>query len=135
MTPADCNALDAEAINEPPFSNSDEGHAWLDANCATCIHDKPARHGDEGNGCPLILIALTGKTPLQWLHGPRDEHGRYSRATQYTCVMYRHEDDGPGPEPTPIPDPPGQLTLAPRERFEGVRMLTSIPQPVREGAA
>ena len=127
MTPDDYEQLYAESLDEPAFSNSDEGYAWLDANCARCIHDKPAREGDDGNGCPLILISLMGRRPIQWLDGPRDERGLYSREGQYHCVEFRHEDDGPGPEPTPLPDPPGQCVLLPREDFEGVRMLT--PQP------
>lgn len=125
MTPDDYGRLYAEAIDEPAFSNSDEGMAWMDANCWTCIHDKPARQGDDANGCPLVLITLMGKRPVQFLDGPRDEHGRYSRAGQYRCVEYRHEDDGPA-DPQPIPDPPGQLVLVPREPFEGHRMLTAL---------
>jgi hypothetical protein len=108
--------------DDSAFSNSDEGYGWMDANCATCIHEKPTRQGDDANGCPLILITLMGKRPAQFLDGPRDEHGRYSRAGQYMCTEYRHEDDGPT-DPTPIPDPPGQLTLVPRESYEGHRML------------
>ena len=121
MTPDDYSRLYDEARDEPAFSNSDEGMAWMDANCATCIHDKPARQGDDGNGCPLVLITLMGKRPIQFLDGPRDEHGRYSLAGQYHCVEYRHEDDGPT-DPQPVPDPPGQLTLLPRDDYTGVRM-------------
>lgn len=124
MIPDDPHQLWAEARDQPPFSNGTEGDGWMDANCSTCIHDKPAREDDYANACPLLLIALTGRTPAQWLDGPRDERGLYSIAGQYRCIYYRHEDDGPGPEPTPIPDPPGQLTLMPRGRFEGHRMLT-----------
>jgi hypothetical protein len=122
MTPDDYNRLYEEARDKPAFSNSDEGMNWMDANCATCIHDKPARQGDDPNGCPLVLITLMGKRPLQFLDGPRDEHGRYSRAGQYHCTEYRHEDDGPT-DPQPIPDPPGQLTLVPRDDYQGHRML------------
>lgn len=128
MTPDDYGRLYAEALDEPAFSNSDEGYNWMGANCLTCIHDKPTRHGDDANGCPLILITLMGKRPVQYLDGPLDEHGRYSMASQYTCIEYRHENDGPGPEPQPIPDPSGQLTLLPRETYEGHRMLTSLPE-------
>lgn len=127
MTPDDYGRLYEEAIDEPAFSNSDEGIGWMDANCATCIHDKPARQGDDANGCPLVLITLTGKRPIQFLDGPRNEQGLYSIARQYTCTEYRHEDDGPT-DPQPIPDPPGQLTLLPRETYEGHRMLTTVPQ-------
>ncbi len=121
----DQDTLWAQSRDESPFSNGTEGYGWMAANCGTCIHDKPARHGDEGNGCPLILLALVGRTPAQWLEGPRDENGWYAIATQYTCIEYRNENDGPGPEPRPIPTPPGQGELIPREPFEGTRMLTS----------
>jgi len=119
----DRDALYSESRDRPPFANGTEGYGWMAANCDTCIWDRPARHGDEGNGCPLLLIALVGRTPAQWLDGPRDEQGLYRIADQYHCVEYRHEDAGPGPEPQPVPTPPGQGELLPRGLFEGVRML------------
>ncbi|MEW1754106.1 hypothetical protein [Streptomyces angustmyceticus] len=128
MTLGGCDALYDEARNEPAFSNSDEGLGWMENWCGRCIHDKAQRaETPTGPGCPLVMVALMGRRPIQWLDGPRDEHGRYSIADQYHCVEYRHEDDGPA-EPQPIPDPPGQLTLAPRTDYEGVRMLTQ-PAP------
>lgn len=111
------DALYDEARDEPPFSNSD-GYGWFDNNCGTCLHDKPARTGGGLGGCPLVTVALMGRTPRQWLASTGSD--------RWTCVEYRHEDDGPV-EPQPIPDPPGQLVLAPREEFEGVRMLTAWP--------
>lgn len=121
-------ALWNEARDEPPFSNGTEGDGWVYANCGTCWHDREQRNTEIlGPGCPLVMVALNGRTPIQWLDGPRDNHGRYSIAGQYHCVEYRHEDDGPA-EPQPIPDPPGQMTLAPRADYEGVRMLTQ-PTP------
>ncbi|MFD6113655.1 hypothetical protein ACFWG0_26580 [Streptomyces yangpuensis] len=126
MSLDDYDRLYEEARDEPAFSNGDEGYSWIDANCSTCIHDKEQRDSMSG-GCPLILISLMGRTPIQWLD--QKQEGRlYSRQGQYQCIEYRHEDDGPV-EPQPIPDPPGQLTLAPRDDFEGVRMLTPLPEP------
>lgn len=127
MSPDDYSRLYDEARDEPAFSNSDEGIGWMANWCDRCIHDKPARNGDDANGCPLVLISLMDRRPIQWLDGPRNEQGRYSLADQYHCIEFRSENDGPGPEPQPIPDPPGQLTFAPREPFEGVRMLTAWP--------
>lgn len=118
-----------ESRDARPFANSTEGYGWFAANCETCIHDKPARRGDEGNGCPLILLALVGRTPAQWLDGPRDENGLYSIAGQYTCIEYRHENDGPA-DPRPVPTPPGQGELFGRDGFEGHRMLTALPKAV-----
>jgi hypothetical protein len=46
---------------------------------------------------------------------------------QYTCVEYRHEDDGPA-DPRPVPTPPGQGELFARDGFEGHRMLTALPE-------
>ncbi|MFE4177532.1 hypothetical protein ACFRR7_36770 [Streptomyces sp. NPDC056909] len=115
------DALFDAALDEPAFSNSDEGLGWTEANCSTCVHDRPARTGDGLGGCPLILVSLMGRRPVEWLDGPRDERGRYSMAGQYLCVEYRHEDDGPT-DPRPVPDPPGQLELFPRGPYEGVRM-------------
>lgn len=125
MNPS-ADALYDEARDEPAFSNSTEGYGWMDANCATCIHDKDQRDNAEqpGPGCPLVMVALLGRRPIQWLDGPRNEQGLYSLASQYTCIEYRHEDDGPT-DPQPIPDPPGQLTLLPRDDYQGHRMLTT----------
>lgn len=115
------------ARGESPFSNGTCGYGWMDAWCNQCIHDKPARQGDDGNGCPLIMVALVGRTPAEWLPGDPYTDSGFSIPKQYTCVMFRHEDDGGDPEPKPIPDPPGQLTLFPRDGFEGVRMLKPVP--------
>lgn len=127
--------LYAEAIDEPPFSNADEGYGWAANWCDRCVHDKDQR-GEEitGPGCSLLAVALMGRTPIQWLDQKRvTPDGRmyetYSRQDQYHCINFRDEDDGPGGEPQPIPDPPGQLTLLPRETYEGVRMLTPLDEP------
>jgi hypothetical protein len=123
--------LYAEAIDEPPFSNADEGYGWTANWCDRCIHDKDQR-GDQitGPGCPLLTVALMGRTPIQWLDQKRIENGKltapYSRQDQYHCINFRDENDGPGGEPQPIPDPPGQLTLLGRDDYEGVRMLTPL---------
>jgi hypothetical protein len=114
------------ALDKPAFSNSDEGLGWLDANCSRCAHDRPARQGRESEGCPLILVAFMERTPAEWLEGDRS-----SIAGRYTCVMFRHEDDGGDPEPKPIPTPPGQGELFPRAGLEGVRMLKPLPAEVR----
>lgn len=126
MTPDDYDRLYAESRDRPAFANGTEGYGWVAANCDRCVHDKPARQGDEANGCPLVLITLLGRTPAQFLDGPRDENGLYGIADQYHCIEFRSEDDGPGPEPRPIPTPPGQLELLPRAPYEGHRMLTPL---------
>lgn len=109
-----------------PFSNGTEGYAWLENWCGRCINDKPAREGDEANGCPLVLVALLGRTPVEWVD-QWDGKSPFPLGDNYHCILFRDEDDGPDPEPKPIPDPPGQLTLAPREPYEAARMLTTYP--------
>ncbi|MEV8639242.1 hypothetical protein AB0395_47065 [Streptosporangium sp. NPDC051023] len=118
----------AKAREGSPFSNSTEGECWMENNCEQCVHDRPARTGNPADGCPLVLVAYLDKTPAEWM---RNEGFRLG--DQYTCVMFRPEDD-PGPdEPTPAPDPPGQLTLCPREPYERPgRMYVDI-RPVEAG--
>lgn len=116
----------ARARQRSAFSNGTEADCWFEANCGTCVHDKPARNGDPGNGCPLIMVAYMDRTPVEWL-----EQEGIRLGDQYHCVMYRSEDD-PGPnEPTPIPDPPDQEVLFPRDGFERpARMFVdTAPQP------
>lgn len=111
------------AHDERPFSNSTEGYAWMRAHCATCIHDKPTRQGREHDGCALIALSMGGYTPAEWIPGDPQVDGGWDPTKLFMCVEYSHEDDGGNPEPKPIPDPPGQLTLFPRDGLEGVRML------------
>lgn len=125
MSPDDYAALLAESRSEPAFANGTEGYGWMGANCDRCIHDKPARDGSDARGCPLVLITLEGRTPAQFLDGPRDEQGRYGIADQYVCTEFRSEDD-PDPTPRPVPVPDGQGELLPREPFEGHRMLAPL---------
>lgn len=117
----------AQARPVMPFSNSDHGMSWMSRWCDQCVHDRPARQGREAEGCALVLVALMGRTPAQWLtpDGVGDYH----------CVEFRGEDDGPGPEPTPIPDPPGQLVLFDRAPFEGFRMFVGASVLVGAGVA
>jgi hypothetical protein len=125
----------AAAIDNPPFSNGDEGYGWMYHWCDRCINDKGTRDGSNPQGCPLVCVALMGRTPIEWLDQKRVVDGKlqpYSRGGQYQCTYFRDEEDGGGDgEPKPIPDPPGQLTLVPREPYERpARMLTDYPTPV-----
>lgn len=118
MIPGGVDVLFEQAREGAPFSNSDQGCGWMARWCDRCVHDRDAREGRLG-GCPLVTVALMGRTPAQWLT-PDAESAVFA---EYHCVEFRGEDDGPGPEPQPVPDPPGQLCLWPREPFEGVRMF------------
>lgn len=119
-----------EARDEHTFSNSSQWDIWSAKNCDRCFWDKPARQGDEANGCPLILIALEGKRPAEWLL----ESEQAAIHADYTCTEYRHEDDG-DPEPRPIPTPDGQGELLPREPFEGHRMLSPLGDSAHAAAS
>ncbi|ASU81530.1 hypothetical protein CDO52_00865 [Nocardiopsis gilva YIM 90087] len=121
----------ARARERAPFANGTEGYAWIGQWCGSCVHDREGR-AMTGPGCPLILVSLMGRTPAEWLDGPRDEQGLCSLHDQYHCMYFRDEDDGGDPEPRPIPDPPGQEALLTREGLEGARMLTGCPQPAKE---
>lgn len=124
MTPDDYDRLYEESREGSPFSNSSQGYGWMANNCDRCVHDKPARQGNEGQGCPLILLALVGRTPAQWLTASDDDWV----FANFQCTEFRDENGGPGPEPKPIPTPPGQGELLPRADFEGHRMLTTAPE-------
>jgi hypothetical protein len=119
-----------DARDETTFSNSSQWDIWSAKNCDRCFWDKPARQEDPAKGCPLILIALDGKRPAEWLLQSEEA----AIHADYTCTEFRHEDDG-DPEPRPIPTPDGQGELLPREPFEGHRMLTQVPEPSRTGGA
>lgn len=114
---------DPKPIDHVPFSNSTEGEIWMAHWCEHCIHDKPARENDPGNGCSHILTALSGMTPAEWIAGdwPGD----------YWCVDFRPEDDGGGGR-APEDPMPGQGELLPREPYEGTRMFADVVGETRQ---
>lgn len=119
MSVPDYDQAWATAQERPAFSNGTEGECWMERNCYRCVNDDPNK------GCELLLVALMGRTPAEWTPDRPS-----SISEQYRCMYFRNKEDGGGdPEPKPIPDPPGQLTLAPREQYEATRMLTAYPQP------
>lgn len=107
------------------FSNGTEVDCWMERNCYRCVHDAELRRG-EGPGCPVALVIYEDRIPAEWTP---DKPGHLGE--QWRCIYFRTEDDGDDPEPTPIPDPPGQLTLCPREPLERpARMLVPLREPV-----
>ena len=96
-----------------PFSNGTEGYGWMDNWCDRCVHDKGTRDGTDDRGCPLVMVALMERTPIEWIDGPRDEQGRYSIEDQYHCTEFRDENDGGDDDPDPGPPPvaPGQVDM------------------------
>ena len=122
----DYDRLYAESEDKSAFSNGTEWEIWSYNWCHRCMVDAPFRNGIAKTGCPLILIAMLGRTPLQWLRP--DDMVAYPR--DYHCIEFRAPGDGGG-EPKPKPTPPGQSVLFEREQVAGRRMLTSA-EPVRE---
>lgn len=122
------NEIEATARDVSPFSNGTEWEIWAANWCwAPCRNPVEAHWQDyeEGKvkeqlpgfegGCPLILCAMMGKTPTEWLEQPDDSPDRFH------CIEFR-EDDEDGGEPQPIPDDPNQCELFPRPEPQ-VRML------------
>ncbi|MFJ9114432.1 hypothetical protein ACIRJO_02665 [Streptomyces sp. NPDC102394] len=118
----------AAARDESTFSNSSQWEVWSAKNCDRCIHDRPARQGDDGNGCPLILISLLGKRPAEW----QTQSAEDDVFADYTCTEFRH-DDAPAPQARPVSVSPGQGELLPCEPYE-VR-CTVTPRPPSGPAA
>lgn len=110
-----------------PFSNGTEGYGWMANWCDRCTRDAPFRNGIASTGCPLILISLSERTPAEWLDGPRDEHGRYSIADQYTCIEFKAPGGGGG-GPRPKPEPPDMDGLFERPETH-TRMYVQTPEP------
>lgn len=122
--------IERDARDGSPFSNGTSGEIWMHNWCQKpCAHDGPFQRGETDEGCPLILLALTGKTPIEWLEqdGSQDYH----------CIEFRDESSGggePGPR-RPQPEMPGQEELFPAEAtHQGVRMFTDVVDEVRREA-
>lgn len=96
-------ALLNSATNTPPFSNSTEGDAFTATWCDQCVVDRPAREGRYADACQILLVALSGKTPAEWL--PQD---RLRLGYMYRCTAFRRDRR---PPPAPPPEVPGQLAL------------------------
>ena len=110
----------AAASDKRPFSNGTEGYAWTDSWCDRCVNDRGARDGTDERGCPLLMVALMGKTPAEWIEQPWQQiKGRPAGETAptlgdtYHCTEFRDEDNGGGDEPEPGPPPvhPGQVDM------------------------
>lgn len=120
----------ATPIDEMPFSNSDEGCAFTANWCDRCIHDKPARQDRYEDACGILLVALCGQTPGEWIEqewGVPPSGGRPAPPIdRYHCVEFRDERDGPPPRTEPLPTPPGQGELIPVEPYVGTRMFADV---------
>lgn len=118
--------IDKDARDGSPFSNSTSGEMWMSRWCHRCANDSPEMV-DRGEGCPLILVALCGRTPVEWL----EQEG----IQDYHCIEFRPEDDGGGDDKQkPPPQPmPGQVELFPStDTHQGVRMFKDVVDEVRQ---
>lgn len=68
------------------FSNGYEAEDWQDAWCGTCRHDSQGVVTPAGQAevfCPLVDVALLGRTPAEWT-----EIDRTALAGRYRCERY-----------------------------------------------
>jgi len=125
--------ITATARDKPPFSNGTEGHGWMENWCYRCHNPAELawRRYEEGKrktaptefpgGCPLICVALLGKTPTEWMEQPEYRYG-----DQYHCIEFRGPDGGGNGEPRPRRDPPGMDGLFPQPE----RRTRMLKQPI-----
>lgn len=100
------NEVTAAAVAGAPFSSSDDGYAWMSVFCDRCLRDAPFRNGINDTGCPILLVAMTGRTPAQW-RGERNG---------YQCAEFR---------------PVGSRAPKPRARREPRSMSGLFDRPAR----
>lgn len=107
----DFDDIDADARPGSPFSNSTDGEMWMGQWCYRCNIDAPFQREESSEGCPLILIALTRRTPAEWTR---------TGLSDYTCAEFvedkgdtadTHEGPAAARLPQPIEPMPGQLDL------------------------
>ena len=129
--------IQADAKPGSPFSNGTEGYAWMGNWCERCTNN------DEETElwCPLLTVALLGKTPVEWIEQPwrswNDANGvehppAPSLGDKYHCIEFedrRDPDDGDDPEPEP--EPPvceGQLDIVDLYLDAAIDQLTTAPE-------
>lgn len=108
------------------FSNGTEWECWSANWCDRCLRDAPFRNGISSQGCPLLLVAMTGeRIPGEWMeqewvagHPPLD---------RYSCIEFKAPGGGRGGEPKPKPEPPDMDGLFPRPDRH-TRMYVPVPQ-------
>jgi hypothetical protein len=73
---------EATAADRSPFSNGFEWDVWSARWCHRCLND-------ANEDCPLILVAMLGKTPSQWVEGEI-----LGLETRYSCNGFEDLPDG-----------------------------------------
>lgn len=104
----DQDTIEANATDGSPFSNGTTGYDWMGRWCDVCKIDGPFQRGVADLGCPIVLVAMLGKTPAEWVEtGVQD----------YCCTEFIPDDHGGDdgdPEPHPLFPPPvveGQVDM------------------------
>lgn len=130
--------IEATARDVSPFSNGTEWEIWaanwcwrpcmnpVEANWQRYEDGKGPAPEDFPGGCPLILVAMMGKTPSEWIEQPDNGY-----QNDYHCIEFRDEE-GDGGEPEPVPDPPGMIELFPRP--EPTTRMLAVPELPRQPA-
>jgi len=81
----DYGEIDQDAKDESAFSNSTESVPWIANWCDNCVHDDE----DVGTGgCDIMLVALMGKTPAEWVPDKPMSLGH-----QYRCKEFEPTDE------------------------------------------
>ncbi|GAB4582602.1 hypothetical protein [Nocardia sp. IFM 10818] len=73
------------AHDVPPFSNGTEWEIWQYGMCMGGGTQARRCVNDDNDDCPLIALAVTGRTPAEWT-GP---HGRYQCGEKTTPAQAR----------------------------------------------
>lgn len=100
----DYDAIYDDAKPGSPFSNGTSGEMWMSNWCYRCKVDAPFNRGETDQGCPLLLVAMVGRTPKEWTEtGLQDYH----------CSEFRPDDEGDGDDPLPpsVPVCDGQTDM------------------------
>lgn len=99
----------ADARQESAFSNGSMWDHWADRWCYRCTKDS-VEMVERGEGCPLIMVALTGRTPLEWTAA--SEQDRIFGSYHCSEFVERRDDGDDRPvEPPPHPVVDGQVDI------------------------
>ena len=108
----DLDAIMGDAREGSPFSNGTSVEMWMGDWCYRCKVDAPFQRDESPTGCPLIMVALLGKTPAEWAEtGMQDYH-----CSEFDEDHGDDGDDGEGPPagptwPQPVAEMEGQTDL------------------------
>lgn len=88
------------ARDRRPFSNNSEWEVWSYHHCDDCRNEPT---------CPLVLVALNGKTPQEWAV---DAEGELGDCAEFEFTGDPEDPGDPPPAaPDPVPVADGQLDL------------------------